>query len=66
MDETAIQIMKHMPLVAIYPHTATFTSMAHLPIFDADAPVFGDTLDEAGFSLLIDLPILLLDLLCNL
>jgi len=39
--------------------------MAHLPIFDTDAPIFGDTLDKAGFSLFIDLYILLLDLLCN-
>jgi hypothetical protein len=32
--------------------------VAHLPIFDADTPIFGDALDEAGFALLIDLHIL--------
>jgi len=65
-DETCIQVVEHMSLVSIYPHAPTFASVAHLPILDADAPIFGDALDEAGFALLIDLYILLLDLLCNL
>ncbi len=56
----------HMPLVSIHPHTPTLAPMAHLGVFDADTPIFGDALDEAGFVFLIDLHILLLDLLRNL
>lgn len=65
-DETAIQIMLHMALVPIHAYAATFTTMTHLPIFDADASIFSDTFDEAGVALRIDLYILLLDLLRNL
>src|SRR2546425_8401361 len=59
-DQTAIQIMKHMPLVSIYSHTATFASVAHLGVFHTDAPVLGNPLDEAHLSLFAHLYILLL------
>src|SRR5437016_3591110 len=54
-----------MPLVSIHPHAPTFATMAHLSVFDADAPVLGNPLDEARLSLFADLHILLLDLFCN-
>jgi hypothetical protein len=60
-DQAGVQIMKHVPLVSIHAHTATFASMAHLSIFDADASVLGDSFDEAGKARLIDLHILLFD-----
>src|SRR5258708_14987625 len=60
-NEAGIQIMKHMALVSIHTHAAALPSMPHLPIFDADAPVFCDTLDQTRFPLLIDLHILLFD-----
>src|SRR2546426_4429847 len=47
-----------MPLVSIYPHTATFADVPHLPVFDADAPIFGDSFDQAHLLLLVDLHIL--------
>src|SRR6266567_1717336 len=56
----------HMPHVTIHSHTPTFAPMAHLGVFNADTPIFGNALDEAGFAFLIDLHILLLDLIRNL
>src|SRR5260370_16270095 len=60
-DEAGIQIMKHMPFVSIYPHTATFAPVTHLPIFDTDASVLGDSFDQAGFPHLTHLPTFPLD-----
>jgi hypothetical protein len=34
-----------MAFVAIHSYTATFPSVAHLPIFNADAAIFGDSFD---------------------
>src|SRR5439155_14731309 len=62
-DETGVQIMQHMAFVAIHPHATTFASVAHLPVFHADAPLFGDPLDQADLPLLIDLYVLRLDCL---
>src|SRR2546421_7065761 len=42
--QSAVQITQDMPFVAIHPHTAAFASMAHLRIFDRDAPIFGHPL----------------------
>src|SRR4249920_3768261 len=52
----------HMAFVSINAHTATFASVAHLPIFDADASIFGHPFDQAGLPLLINLHVLLFDL----
>jgi hypothetical protein len=64
-NEAGIQVMKHMAFVSIHTHAAALPSMPHLPIFDADASVFGDSLDQTRFPLLIDLHILLFDQLRN-
>src|SRR5258708_5844195 len=64
-DKTCIQIVKDMPLVSIYTHTAAFPSMAHLGVFDADTPIFCHTFDQTCLPLLIDFYILRLDLLGN-
>jgi hypothetical protein len=64
-DETRVQVVEHMPLVSIHSHAPTFAPVAHLPIFHADAAVFGDPLDQAHLSLFADLHILLLDLFGN-
>jgi hypothetical protein len=62
-DQTAIEIVKHMALVAIHAHTTTFASVAHLSIFDADASIFGHAFDQARFPFLIDMHILRFHLL---
>ena len=48
-----------MAFVSIDAHTPAFTPMSHLGVFDADAPVFSYTFDQAGFSFVIDAHILL-------
>ena len=57
-DQTAIQVVEHMPLVSINSHTSTLASVAHLGVFDTDPPIFGDPFDKAHLSLFADLYIL--------
>ena len=40
-DQPGVQVAQHMPLVAVEQDRAGFAAVAHLGIFDADAPVFG-------------------------
>src|SRR5579872_5238564 len=45
--------------VTIDAHTPAFAPMSRLDVFYADAPIFGDTFDQACFSFVIDVDILL-------
>lgn len=62
-NEAAIQIVQHMALVSIYPHTAALPSVTHLGVFDADASIFRHAFDQADFPTLINRYILHVDLL---
>src|SRR5262245_3854273 len=57
--------MQDMAFVPIDQDTATFATMAHLPIFHANAQVFCYPFDQAVLALLIHLYILRLHLLSN-
>ena len=52
----------HLAFVSIDTHTATFASVAHLPIFDADASILRHRFDQACLPLLINRHVLLCDL----
>src|SRR6266699_4525740 len=53
-DEVGVQIVEYVPLVPIHAHTATFASMAHLPIFNTDASIFRYPFYQALFPGFID------------
>ena len=58
-DETSSSIVEHMADVTIDAHTLAFAPMSHLDVFYADAPIFGNAFDQACFSFVIDVSILL-------
>jgi hypothetical protein len=64
-NEARIQIMEHMALVPIHQDAATLASVAHLPIFYTDTPIFGYSFDQTLFPLFLNLHILLFDLLSD-
>ena len=46
--QAGVQVTQDMPFIAIHAHAATLAPMAHLGIFDTDAPILGDAFAQVG------------------
>src|SRR5712692_7291432 len=61
----SIQVMQDMAFVSIDKDTAALASVAHLLVFNANTPIFGNTFHKGFFSIFLLFYILLFYLLSS-